>query len=107
MAELPEPDLTDPDNPEWTEETFARAVPVDDLPPHLQAAILAALPRTKLRQAEGADKGSGDAAPRSRHLGALPRHGDRVAIQDQCGPEGDCGGEAGLRVDAASAQPCP
>jgi uncharacterized protein (DUF4415 family) len=26
MAELPEPDLTDPDNPEWTDETFARAV---------------------------------------------------------------------------------
>ncbi len=49
MAEFPEPDLTDPDNPEWTEETFARAVPVDDLPPQLQAAILAAFPRTKLR----------------------------------------------------------
>jgi uncharacterized protein (DUF4415 family) len=49
MAELPEPDLTDPDNPEWTEETFARAVAPDDLPPRLQAAILTAFPRTKLR----------------------------------------------------------
>lgn len=49
MAELPEPDLTDPDNPEWTDEMFARAVRVDDMPPQLQAAILAAFPRTKLR----------------------------------------------------------
>jgi uncharacterized protein (DUF4415 family) len=49
MAALPEPDLTDPDNPEWTEETFARAVHVDDLQPELQAATLAAFPRTKLR----------------------------------------------------------
>jgi len=47
---LPPDDLPfDDDNPEWTEETFARAVPVDDLPPELQAAILAAFPRTKLR----------------------------------------------------------
>jgi uncharacterized protein (DUF4415 family) len=47
---LPPDDLPfDDDNPEWTEETFARAAPVDDLPPQLQAAILAAVPRTKLR----------------------------------------------------------
>jgi uncharacterized protein (DUF4415 family) len=47
---LPSDDLPfDDDNPEWTEETFARAVPVDDLPPQIQAAILAAFPRTRLR----------------------------------------------------------
>jgi hypothetical protein len=27
LEQLPEPDLTDPDNPEWTEEDFARAKP--------------------------------------------------------------------------------
>lgn len=31
-AELPEPDLSDPDNPEWTEEDFARARPISDFP---------------------------------------------------------------------------
>jgi len=54
MAELPEPDLTDPDNPEWTEETFARAVRVDDLQPQLQSPLLAAFPRTKLRDRQKA-----------------------------------------------------
>ncbi len=49
MAELPEPDLTEPDNPEWTEDSFAQAVGVDDLPHQIQGAILAAFPRTKLR----------------------------------------------------------
>ena len=42
MAALPEPDLTDPDNPEWTEEDFARAKG----PESLSAAELAAFPRT-------------------------------------------------------------
>lgn len=31
LAELPEPDLTDPDNPEWTEEMFARARPAREV----------------------------------------------------------------------------
>jgi len=39
---LPEPDLTDPDNPEWTAEDFARAKGPESLPPQ----ILAAFPRT-------------------------------------------------------------
>ena len=39
----PEPDLTDPDNPEWTEEDFARA----QGPEALSAAELAAFPRTR------------------------------------------------------------
>ena len=43
MAALPEPDLTDPDNPEWTEEDFARAVG----PEGLSEAELAAFPRTR------------------------------------------------------------
>ena len=46
MAALPEPDLTDPDNPEWTEEDFARARPASEvLPPE----VLAAFPRTAAR----------------------------------------------------------
>jgi uncharacterized protein (DUF4415 family) len=32
LAALPEPDLDDPDNPEWTEEDFARARPLSDFP---------------------------------------------------------------------------
>ena len=44
----------DEDNPEWTEERLARSVPVDDLPPDLQAKILAAFPKTKLRGAQKA-----------------------------------------------------
>ena len=40
-----EPDLTDPDNPEWTEEDFARAEGPESLPPH----VLAAFPRTRGR----------------------------------------------------------
>ena len=33
----PEPDLTDPDNPEWTEEDFARAKPPEAFPELMQA----------------------------------------------------------------------
>lgn len=29
-------DLTDPDNPEWTEADFARAKPVNEMPEHIQ-----------------------------------------------------------------------
>ena len=38
-----EPDLTDPDNPEWTRDDFARARPASELP----AAIRAQFPRTR------------------------------------------------------------
>jgi uncharacterized protein (DUF4415 family) len=44
MGRLPEPDLTDPDNPEWTEEMFARARPAHEvLPPE----IMAQFPKSK------------------------------------------------------------
>jgi len=86
MAELSEPDLTDADHPEWTEETFARAVPVDDLPPHLQAAILVAFPRTKLRGRQKAPGGN---------PGSMPPCG-RLRLRS-----GFKGGRG------ASAQPCP
>lgn len=33
------PDLTDPDNPEWTEEMFARAKPLGEMPAHIQKAF--------------------------------------------------------------------
>ncbi len=49
MAQLPEPDLTDPDNPEWTEEDFARAQAVEDLPEKEREMILAAFPNTRRR----------------------------------------------------------
>ena len=39
----------DPDNPEWTEEMFARAMRPEELPGELRAEILAAFPRTRLR----------------------------------------------------------
>jgi uncharacterized protein (DUF4415 family) len=42
-ALVPLPDVTDPDNPEWTAEDFARARSSADLPAH----ILAAFPRTR------------------------------------------------------------
>jgi uncharacterized protein (DUF4415 family) len=45
MAAQPDPDLTDPDNPEWTEEDFARAKGPESLSP----AELAAFPRTLAR----------------------------------------------------------
>lgn len=46
MAKLPEPDLDDPDNPEWTEEDFARARPVEEV---FSAAEYAAFPNTLKR----------------------------------------------------------
>ena len=39
----------DEDNPEWTAERIANARSVEDLPSDLQAKILAAFPKTKLR----------------------------------------------------------
>ncbi len=46
MKDLPDPDLTDPDNPEWTEEDFARAVG----PEGMSEAELAAFPNTKVNR---------------------------------------------------------
>ena len=43
---LPEPDLTDPDNPEWTEADFARAVG----PEALSDIELAAFPKTQVNR---------------------------------------------------------
>ena len=46
IASMPEPDLSDADNPEWTEADFRRARPPEEaLPPE----ILAAFPRTVAR----------------------------------------------------------
>ena len=42
---LPEPDLTDPDNPEWTEDDFHKARPATDLPEEVRKAF----PRTRGR----------------------------------------------------------
>lgn len=39
LAAQPEPELDDPDNPEWTEADFARATPIDKASPILQAAL--------------------------------------------------------------------
>lgn len=44
----------DEDNPEWTDETFARSVPVEELPPEQLALLLDAFPKTKLRGAQKA-----------------------------------------------------
>jgi uncharacterized protein (DUF4415 family) len=45
---LDEP-VPDEDNPEWTVEDFARAKPVDELPPDVRDLVLKAFPKTKLR----------------------------------------------------------
>lgn len=46
IKSLPEPDLDDPDNPEWTKADFAGArAPEEALPPE----VLAAFPRTAAR----------------------------------------------------------
>lgn len=36
---VPDPELIDDDNPEWSEEDFARAVPFSALPADLQALL--------------------------------------------------------------------
>ena len=46
LERLPDPDLDDPDNPEWTDADFARAVPAEMLPP----SILAAFPTTQVNR---------------------------------------------------------
>ncbi|MBC7157499.1 MAG: BrnA antitoxin family protein [Rhodobacteraceae bacterium] len=40
---MPRPTVTDQDNPEWTEDDFARARPARELPAHVRAAF----PRTR------------------------------------------------------------
>jgi uncharacterized protein (DUF4415 family) len=52
---LDEP-VHDEDNPEWTEEDFARAKPVDELPPRVRDALLKAFPKTKLRGTQRAPR---------------------------------------------------
>ena len=44
IASAPAPDLTDPDNPEWTAEDFARARPAHEV---LPASVLEQFPRTR------------------------------------------------------------
>jgi uncharacterized protein (DUF4415 family) len=39
MNRKPKPELNDEDNPEWTEEDFARATPFTSLPESLQAKL--------------------------------------------------------------------
>jgi hypothetical protein len=38
-VEAPDPELIDEDNPEWTDEMFARAVPFSGLPKELQELL--------------------------------------------------------------------
>jgi hypothetical protein len=38
-VEAPDPELIDDDNPEWTDEMFARAVPFSGLPQELQELL--------------------------------------------------------------------
>ena len=89
MAKMPEPDLTDPDNPEWTEEMFARAKRVDELSPELQAAILAAFPRTKVRGRQKAPTKAQVTLRLDRDvLDHFRAAGEGVADADQRRPEG-------------------
>ena len=46
LERLPDPDLDDPDNPEWTDADFAMAVPAEALP----ASILAAFPNSRVNR---------------------------------------------------------
>jgi uncharacterized protein (DUF4415 family) len=39
MNRKPKPDLIDEDNPEWTAEDFARAIPFSELPESLKAVL--------------------------------------------------------------------
>lgn len=66
LQALPEPDLTDPDNPEWTEADFARARG----PEALSAAELAAFPNSR-----GRPRSADPAIPVSIRLsGRVARH---------------------------------
>ncbi len=38
-VEAPNPELIDDENPEWTDEMFARAVPFSGLPPEMQKLL--------------------------------------------------------------------
>jgi uncharacterized protein (DUF4415 family) len=42
MRPKPDPELIDDENPEWTDEDFARAVPFSALPPGLQQTLTSA-----------------------------------------------------------------
>jgi uncharacterized protein (DUF4415 family) len=52
----PDAPIDDPDNPELTDQDIERMVAVEDLPPDLQAAILKAFPKTRLRGPQKAPK---------------------------------------------------
>jgi len=49
LAALPEPDLSDPENPEWTEADFARARGPESLPAKVRAAFPNTRPRGRPR----------------------------------------------------------
>jgi len=51
MSKLP-PVVFDEDNPEWTEEDFARALRGDDIPAHIRAAF----PKSKGGRPKGSNK---------------------------------------------------
>jgi uncharacterized protein (DUF4415 family) len=55
-ASLDNAPIVDEDNPEWTDEDFARAQFVEELAPDLQEAIFAAFPKTRRRGAQKAPK---------------------------------------------------
>jgi uncharacterized protein (DUF4415 family) len=56
MPKPPEPYLTDIDNPEWTEEDFARARPIADFPKLAAAFPNGAKPRGRPKGSTTSDK---------------------------------------------------
>lgn len=52
MNPKPDPELVDDENPEWTEEDFARAVPFSHLPPSFRE-ILQSTPRIVIEEPAG------------------------------------------------------
>ncbi|WP_304167416.1 BrnA antitoxin family protein [Phenylobacterium aquaticum] len=56
LAAMPEPDLDDPDNPEWTEEMFARAWTVETAPPEFRELFRKPLGRPKAERPKVAVK---------------------------------------------------
>jgi uncharacterized protein (DUF4415 family) len=53
MNPKPDPEMIDEENPEWTDEVFARAVPFSQLPPALQATLMSQ-PRIVIEEPAGA-----------------------------------------------------
>ncbi len=46
MKKLPNPELIDEENPEWTEEDFRRSIGFSDLPKSLQAKLVGGRPKS-------------------------------------------------------------